>query len=1700
MSLSRNSGSRMGRLLYFALVIALACAPLLPVFPVSAAQEPVSGGAQATTQDIVVAENAALAEDAVPEPPRGPSGDAALLSPGGVASTGWAKVDSSFGDVRWILVIPTDPRYAFAAIDGVGLFRSQDAGQSWVMMSTTGLTDKSIQSFAVCPSGKIYAGTWGSGVFRHDPQIQQWTQVNTGLPQLFISAVSCDTQNVALVGTYDKGVYRTTDEGASWVEVNSGIRNGPSDRRILALFALPGIVGLGTVNGAYKSLDGGRTWIATGLVGQGVYDFAIDRTSGEQIWVGTNSGGVFTSYDQGETWLPLGGPASIFTVVQGWDLQLYAGTRDSGVYRYENGQWQPDGLNERGRKTFLMRAAAFNRLLAGTNDGLWAAVTIPRTPTPTATETRVPTETPTPTRTPSPTFTPVGPRVVGSLWSAPDRPLDPGQELTYYIDYQVLGVGIASSVAITNAVPLNVELVPDSISPAAGSSVSGRVIRWELGNLPVGSSGTVSYKVQRPGGATATITSTPTSTLSPTLGSTPTSSSTPTATSTFTPTATGTAANTATPTVTATGTACSLGKINGYVYVDVNGNAKRDTGEAGLSGITVRLFKNGSQFATTTSSALGFYQFSSVTFADYELTYDLPAKYASTTPRSVPVSLRGCRVSIDFGARSCTLLTSAAAPSSSGSIAYDPAPNCEGGTNGENLFNPGASVSLRAQAASGYQFTNWSGDITGSANPAPISMDDNRSVTANFTPCLPLTTSVSPSGAGTIAASPAPNCQGGGANLYNPGTSVTLTANPANNWNFKNWSGNASGSANPMAVTISAATSVTANFEACVAASAAVNPSNAGTASVTTAPNCQGGTKYKPNTQVNITTSPANSYFLFKNWTTTSGTLGSASSANTTLSLGTGDAAATANYDECKTLTTAVYPTGDGSVSVKTAPNCGADRYTPGTQVTLEAVPNTGKTFQQWSGDVPSADQKKNPVTITMDANKSVTALFEVSCHTVTTAVAPGASGTVSLSPARNCATDSTKYTYGTNVTLTASPASGYKFNNWSGDATGSTNPVTISVTGNMSVTANFTACFALTTQVSPSGSGSVAPNPSPNCQGGGTNMYNPGTTVNLTANPGTDYAFRDWSGPVSNATANPTSVTMDAARTVTANFQACVTVTATTAGGTGAAAKVDTAPNCPGGGSKYAPNSTVNISTSSSSVYDVFREWTTTTGTLASATTPNTSLTLGTGNATATANYDTCKTLTVSVNPSGAGTVSRSPAPNCGGDRYLPNATVTLTASANTGYVFKNWSGDATGTANPTTVTMSANKSVSANFDDACYALTTSVSPGDSGKVRADVDPNCPTDGAKYKHGTVVKLTADPSNDYTFDYWSGDVPPDQDLRTNPLTVTMDGAKSLTARFADCYSLTTAVSPASSGSIALAPGPNCKGGTKYTPNTIVQLTASPTTNYAFSSWSGDATGSTNPTSVTMSENRSVTAGFQACVALTAAVSPSGAGTISIAGPNCPGGGSKYQPGVAVAVSASANAGYDFASWTATSGSLGSASSAATNYTPSTTDATLTANFTAWTPTPTATPTNTATPTSTPSSTATWTPSPTATHTPSPTPTDTPTNTPTATATDVPTSTPSATPTETPTDVPTLTPTATDTPADAPAGEQRTLARPVVSAFDAGRADAAGQAEAVLIINRGAYVYWRTESGSYQIRTNIVVNGQASRLYLPLVVR
>lgn len=167
--------------------------------------------------------------------------------------------------------------------------------------------------------------------------------------------------------------------------------------------------------------------------------------------------------------------------------------------------------------------------------------------------------------------------------------------------------------------------------------------------------------------------------------------------------------------------------------------------------------------------------------------------------------------------------------------------------------------------------------------------------------------------------------------------------------------------------------------------------------------------------------------------------------------------------------------------------------------------------------------------------------------------------------------------------------------------------------------------------------------------------------------------------------------------------------------------------------------------------------------------------------------------TLTVNVSPSGGGTVALSPGdqdPATSGKQYQSDTTVTLTANPASGYVFDHWSGDLTGSANPTNITMDADKSVTAHFSGisaARYDLTISSTAG--GSVTK------PGEGTfTYDAGEVVQLKASPDDGYQFDEWTGDVSTVADVNDATTTITMDGAKSITAIFS---AVTPGILPAS---------------------------------------------------------------------------------------------------------------------------------------------------------------------------------------------------------------------------------------------------------------------------------------------------------------
>ena len=123
----------------------------------------------------------------------------------------------------------------------------------------------------------------------------------------------------------------------------------------------------------------------------------------------------------------------------------------------------------------------------------------------------------------------------------------------------------------------------------------------------------------------------------------------------------------------------------------------------------------------------------------------------------------------------------------------------------------------------------------------------------------------------------------------------------------------------------------------------------------------------------------------------------------------------------------------------------------------------------------------------------------------------------------------------------------------------------------------------------------------------------------------------------------------------------------------------------------------------------------------------------------------------------------------------YSIGSSVTFSATPKTGYVFSNWTNTSTNqtyTTNPLSITVNENTTLVANFEKAAYNVMFTIS-GD-GSVQKEV-----VGGGGYTHGSQVKLTATPSDDYSFFYWNND-PGDTE---NPKTITLDSNQNIPAKF-----------------------------------------------------------------------------------------------------------------------------------------------------------------------------------------------------------------------------------------------------------------------------------------------------------------------------
>jgi uncharacterized repeat protein (TIGR02543 family) len=257
-------------------------------------------------------------------------------------------------------------------------------------------------------------------------------------------------------------------------------------------------------------------------------------------------------------------------------------------------------------------------------------------------------------------------------------------------------------------------------------------------------------------------------------------------------------------------------------------------------------------------------------------------------------------------------------------------------------------------------------------------------------------------------------------------------------------------------------------------------------------------------------------------------------------------------------------------------------------------------------------------------------------------------------------------------------------------------------------------------------------------------------------------WQFTGWTGEVAEPGNPSTTVLMDGDKTVTANFELIPPVEYT----------LTMAVN-PAEGGTTDPAVGAHVYTEGGWQ---FTGWT---GEVAEPGNPSTTVLMD-GDKTVTANFELIPpelcTLTMVVNPAGGGITD----PVAGTHVFEVGTECPLTATANPGWQFVNWTGDVVdANSAQTVVLMDEDQTVTANFELIpleVYTLSMAVNPSKGGTT----DPAA--GDHDYDVGTEVKITAIANPGWEFSKWIGDV---ADPKLTETTVTMDADKEVIAKFCE---------------------------------------------------------------------------------------------------------------------------------------------------------------------------------------------------------------------------------------------------------------------------------------------------------------------------
>jgi photosystem II stability/assembly factor-like uncharacterized protein len=282
----------------------------------------------------------ALAPNAVVTRAAEDSADPALYS------NDWRTTGPPGGDVRALVVDPSNPdRFYFGTLDGQ-IYTSADGGKQWQLL------------------------------------------YNFGKPRLFVDHIIVDSRNprVLYAGGHRHnlpgGFFKSTDGGATWRE--SAQLKDQAVHSLAQSESNPDILIAGTFTTIFRSDDGGETWkqLPTEKVNglHHVESLAIDPRTADTIYAGTFYL-PYKSVDGGQTWKSIKNgiidDSDVFAIdIDPRDPNHVIASACSGIYETKNAgeSWRKvQGIPSQSRRTraILQHPSIPGIVYAGTTEGFW---------------------------------------------------------------------------------------------------------------------------------------------------------------------------------------------------------------------------------------------------------------------------------------------------------------------------------------------------------------------------------------------------------------------------------------------------------------------------------------------------------------------------------------------------------------------------------------------------------------------------------------------------------------------------------------------------------------------------------------------------------------------------------------------------------------------------------------------------------------------------------------------------------------------------------------------------------------------------------------------------------------------------------------------------------------------------------------------------------------------------------------------------------------------------------------------------------------------------------------------------------------------------------------------------------------------------------------------------------------------------------